>query len=123
MGQVVEPLLYGQSTGLSPLSRSSLATTFWAFLWGPVGLLIATPLTVCLVVIGRHVEPLAFLEVMLGDRPPLEPEETFYQRALEEEPQTAGGAGQRGDQAQFARRILRPHRPAGPGFGSGRPGA
>ena len=52
MGQVVEPLLYGQSTGLSPIAVI-LATTFWAFLWGPVGLLIATPLTVCLVVIGR----------------------------------------------------------------------
>ena len=82
MGQVIEPLLYGQSTGLSPIAVI-VAATFWAFLWGPVGLLIATPLTVCLVVIGRHVEPLAFLEVMLGDTPPLAPEETFYQRALE----------------------------------------
>ena len=82
MGQVVEPLLYGHSTGLSPIAVI-LSAAFWAFLWGPIGLLLATPLTVCLVVIGRHVEPLAFLEVMLGDRPPLEPPETFYQRALE----------------------------------------
>ncbi len=82
MGQVVEPLIYGHSTGLSPVAVI-LATGFWAFLWGPVGLLLATPLTVCLVVIGRHVKPLAFLEVMLGDSSPLEPAETFYQRALE----------------------------------------
>jgi predicted PurR-regulated permease PerM len=82
MGQVVEPLLYGHSTGLSPIAVI-ISAAFWAFLWGPVGLLIATPLTVCLVVIGRHVESLAFLNIMLGDSPPLEPAETFYQRALE----------------------------------------
>ena len=82
MGQVIEPLLYGHNTGLSPLAVI-LAAAFWAFLWGPVGLLIATPLTVCLVVIGRHVEALAFLHVMLGDQPPLDPPETFYQRAIE----------------------------------------
>lgn len=82
MGQVVEPLIYGHSTGLSPLAVI-VATAFWALLWGPIGLLIATPLTVCLVVIGRHVEALAFIDVLLGDKPPLEPSETFYQRALE----------------------------------------
>ena len=82
MGQIIEPLLYGHSTGMSPIAVI-LAATFWAFLWGPVGLLLATPLTVCLVVIGRHVEALSFLEVMLGDSPPLAPAETFYQRALE----------------------------------------
>ncbi|RYH14634.1 MAG: AI-2E family transporter [Alphaproteobacteria bacterium] len=82
MGQVVEPLLYGHSTGLSPLAVI-VAATFWAFIWGPVGLLLATPLTVCLIVLGRHARPLEFLDVLLGDRPPLRPEETFYQRALE----------------------------------------
>ncbi len=82
MGQVIEPLLYGHSTGMSPIAVI-LSATFWAFLWGPVGLLLATPLTVCLVVIGRHVEALSFLEVMLGDSAPLAPAETFYQRALE----------------------------------------
>ncbi len=81
MGQVFEPLLYGASTGLSPLSVI-LAATFWAFLWGPIGLLLATPLTVLLVVLGRHVERLSFLEIMLGDSPTLNPEEMFYQRAL-----------------------------------------
>ena len=82
MGQVVEPLIYGHSTGLSPIAVI-VATAFWALLWGPVGLLLATPLTVCLVVIGRNVEALAFLDVILGDRSPLEAAETFYQRALE----------------------------------------
>ena len=82
MGQVVEPLIYGHNTGLSPLAVI-VATAFWALIWGPIGLLIATPLTVCLVVMGRHVEALSFLDVILGDKPPLEPPETFYQRALE----------------------------------------
>ena len=82
MGQVIEPLIYGHSTGLSPIAVI-VATAFWALLWGPVGLLLATPLTVCLVVIGRNVEALSFLDVILGDRSPLEPAETFYQRALE----------------------------------------
>ena len=82
MGQAVEPLIYGHNTGLSPIAVI-VATAFWALIWGPIGLLIATPLTVCLVVVGRHVEALAFLDVILGDKPPLEPPETFYQRALE----------------------------------------
>ena len=82
MGQVIEPLIYGHSTGLSPLAVI-VATAFWALLWGPIGLLIATPLTVCLVVVGRHVEDLQFLDILLGDGAPLEASETFYQRALE----------------------------------------
>ena len=82
MGQLLEPLIYGHSTGLSPLAII-VATAFWALLWGPVGLLLATPLTVCLVVIGRHAGPLAFFDVIFGDGPPLLPAETFYQRALE----------------------------------------
>lgn len=84
MAQVVEPLVFGRSAGLSPLSIV-LAATFWTFMWGTIGLLLATPLTVCLVVLGRHVPRLEFLDVMLGDRPPLRPEESFYQRALEGE--------------------------------------
>ncbi|MFH5924388.1 AI-2E family transporter [Roseomonas xinghualingensis] len=82
MGQVMEPLLFGRRTGLSPLSVV-LSASFWAFLWGPIGLLIATPLTVGLVVLGRHVPRFEFFDVLLGDRPPLQPEESFYQRALE----------------------------------------
>jgi len=80
-GQVVEPLLYGHSTGLSAVAVV-VSAAFWTWLWGPIGLLLSTPLTVCLVVLGRHVEHLQFLEVLLGDQPALTPEESFYQRML-----------------------------------------
>jgi len=80
-GQFVEPLLYGNSTGLSPVSVV-VAAIFWSWLWGPVGLILSTPLTLCLVVVGRHVEHLEFLDVMLGNRPALTPVESFYQRML-----------------------------------------
>lgn len=81
MGQVIEPMVYGHSTGLSPISVI-VAAIFWTWLWGPIGLILATPLTLCLVVLGRHVERLEFLDVMLGDRPALTPVENFYQRLL-----------------------------------------
>jgi len=87
-GQVIEPWLYGQSTGLSGVAVV-VAAAFWTLLWGPVGLLLSTPLTMCLVVLGRHVEHLQFLEVLLGDRPPLAPEESFYQRILADDPDEA----------------------------------
>ena len=69
-GQAVEPWLFGRRMGLSPLAIV-VAATFWTWLWGPIGLLLATPLTMCLVVLGRHVEHLRFLDVLLGDRAPL----------------------------------------------------
>ncbi len=81
MGQVIEPMLYGHSTGISPIAVV-MSATFWTWLWGPVGLILATPLTVCLVVLGRHVERLEFLDVLLGDAPALTPVESFYQRML-----------------------------------------
>jgi hypothetical protein len=80
-GHVVEPVVYGQHTGLSPVAIV-ISTLFWTLLWGPIGLLLATPLTVCLVVLGRHIEALQFIEVLLGDEPALEPHERFYQRLL-----------------------------------------
>jgi predicted PurR-regulated permease PerM len=80
-GHVVEPLLYGQHTGLSPVAIV-VAALFWTLLWGPIGLLLATPLTVCLVVLGKHIEALEFIAVALGDEPALKPEEQFYQRLL-----------------------------------------
>ncbi|WP_457107312.1 AI-2E family transporter [Methylobacterium sp. P5_C11] len=80
-GQVFEPVFYGQSTGLSPFAIL-VSALFWTWLWGPVGLLLSTPLTVCLVVLGRHVEPLEFLDVLFGDRPALTPVQNFYQRIL-----------------------------------------
>jgi predicted PurR-regulated permease PerM len=94
-GQVVEPVLYGQHTGLSPVAIV-IATLFWTILWGPIGLLLATPLTVCLVVLGKHVEALTFVDVLLGDEPALKPEERFYQRLL------AGDATEAADQAEQA---------------------
>ncbi len=77
----VEPWLYGQSTGLSPLAIVG-AVVFWSWLWGPIGLLVATPLTVCVAVIGRHVPQFGFLNVMLGVEPVLPPEARLYQRLL-----------------------------------------
>lgn len=88
MGQAVEPLLYGHSTGLSPFSVV-VSATFWTWLWGPIGLILSTPLTLCLVVLGRHVERLEFLDVILGDRPALTPVESFYQRMLAGDPDEA----------------------------------
>jgi predicted PurR-regulated permease PerM len=87
-GQVVEPLLNAHSTGLSAVAVV-VAAAFWTWLWGPIGLLLSTPLTVCLVVIGRHVEHLRFLDVLLSDEPALAPEESFYQRMLAGDPDEA----------------------------------
>jgi len=86
----VEPMLYGAHTGISSLAIL-VAAVFWATLWGPVGLILSTPLTVCLVVLGRYVPQLNFLEVLLGDEPVLPPEQLFYQRLVagdEEEART-----------------------------------
>ena len=80
-GQVIEPLVYGNSTGLSAFSVI-VAAIFWSWLWGPIGLILSTPLTLCLVTLGRHVERLEFLDVLLGDTPALTPTEGFYQRIL-----------------------------------------
>lgn len=85
VGHVIEPLLFGRSTGLSPVAVVT-AAAFWTWLWGPVGLVLATPLTVCLVVLGRHVETLQFLDVMFGSTPALSPPEVFYQRMLAHDP-------------------------------------
>ncbi|SFV03621.1 Predicted PurR-regulated permease PerM [Methylobacterium sp. 174MFSha1.1] len=88
VGQFIEPLVYGHSTGLSPFAVL-VSALFWTWLWGPVGLLLSTPLTVCLVVLGRHVDKLEFLDVLFGDRPALTPVENFYQRMLADDPDEA----------------------------------
>jgi predicted PurR-regulated permease PerM len=88
IGQAVEPMLYGHSTGLSPFSVV-VAAAFWTWLWGPIGLILSTPLTLCLVVLGRHFERLEFLDILLGDRPPLTSVESFYQRILAGDPDEA----------------------------------
>jgi predicted PurR-regulated permease PerM len=81
VGQVIEPQLYGHTTGLSPLAVV-VAAIFWSWLWGPVGLIVSTPLSLCLVVAGRHVKALMLLDVLLGDLPALTMPQRFYQRAL-----------------------------------------
>jgi predicted PurR-regulated permease PerM len=88
IGQIVEPYLYGHSTGLSAVAVV-VAAAFWTWLWGPIGLLLSTPLTLCLVVLGRHVDRLEFLDIILGDRPALTLEENFYQRMLASDPDEA----------------------------------
>ena len=85
IGQVVEPQLFGHTTGMSPLAII-VAAGFWTLIWGAPGLLLSTPITACLVVLGRHVESLNFIEMLLGDKPPLSPVQSFYQRILASDP-------------------------------------
>jgi predicted PurR-regulated permease PerM len=80
-GQLVEPLLFGRSAGMSPLAVI-IAATFWTWLWGPIGLILSIPLTLLLVVLGRHVERFSFLAVLFGDAPPLTPAEGFYHKVV-----------------------------------------
>ena len=84
-GQIIEPLVCGRTAGLSPVAVV-LAASFWTWLWGPLGLLLSTPLTLCLVVLARHVERLRFIDVMLGDEPALTPQQGAYQRMLTGDP-------------------------------------
>jgi hypothetical protein len=81
IGQIVEPLLFGESTGITPLALI-LSAIFWGTLWGPVGLLLSTPLTICLLVLGTHVPHLGFLQVLLGDQPALAPYQQIYRRLI-----------------------------------------
>jgi predicted PurR-regulated permease PerM len=79
--QLIEPQLYGHTTGLSPLSVV-IAAIFWSWLWGPIGLIVSTPLTLCLLVAGRHIKALSLLDILLGDTQALTMPQRFYQRAL-----------------------------------------
>ncbi len=85
---VLEPLLYGSSTGMSTLAVL-VSAVFWTWLWGPIGLVMATPLTVCLVVIGKYVPSLKFFDILLGDEPVLSLPERVYQRLLAGDPEEA----------------------------------
>ncbi len=85
VGQLVEPHLYGHATGVSPLSVV-VGAIFWSWLWGPAGLLLSTPLTLCLLVAGRHMKGLGFLELLLGNAQPMTMPHRFYQRALSADP-------------------------------------
>ena len=95
MGQVVEPVVFGHGTGVSPIAVV-ISTVFWTWLWGPLGLILAMPMTVCLAVLGRHIEGLEFFDVLLGDEPALTPEQRFYHRAL------AGDAAEATYEAELA---------------------
>jgi predicted PurR-regulated permease PerM len=85
VGQLVEPHLYGHATGLSPLSVV-VGAIFWSWLWGPAGLILSTPITLCLLVAGRHMKGFGVLELLLGDAQPLTLPQRFYQRALSGDP-------------------------------------
>jgi predicted PurR-regulated permease PerM len=87
---VIEPFLYGQSAGVSEVALM-IAIIFWTWLWGPLGLLLATPLTVCLGVLGKHVPQLEFMGVILGDEPALDPHTSYYQRLLARDEDEAMG--------------------------------
>ena len=87
----IEPHVYGKQTGLSPLAIL-VAAVFWTLIWGPIGLILSVPLTVCLVVVGSHVPSLKFLAVLLGDQPVMRPEAHYYQRLLASDAQEAGQA-------------------------------
>jgi predicted PurR-regulated permease PerM len=87
-GSLVEPWLYGAHTGVSSLALI-LTTVFWTVLWGPPGLILSTPLTVCVVVLGRYVPQFSFLHTLLGDEPSLVEEAQFYQRLLAMDDQEA----------------------------------
>ena len=97
VSQLIEPFLYGHTTGLSPLSVV-IAAIFWGWIWGPVGLVVSTPLTLCLVVAGRYVKALNALEILFGEVPALTLPQNFYQRAL---------SGDAGSVIQRARTILK----------------
>ncbi|MHB1937949.1 MAG: AI-2E family transporter [Acidobacteriaceae bacterium] len=84
----IEPHVYGRHTGLSPLAIL-VAAVFWTLIWGPIGLILSVPLTVCLVVVGSHVPSLKFLTVLLGDQPVMRPEAHYYQRLLAGDAQEA----------------------------------
>ena len=88
VGQILEPLLFGSQTRLSPLAIL-LAIAFWTLLWGPIGLVLAVPLTLSIVVMGQHVPRLEFLRVLLGNEPVLEPHEKLYHQLLAGEAQIA----------------------------------
>lgn len=95
----IEPLLFGHNTGVSPLALLIVAV-FWMWLWGPIGLLLSTPMTVCLVVAGKYVPYLDFFDVLLGDEPVLELPVRFYQRLL---------AKDAGEAAQLLQEYLQAH--------------
>ena len=95
MGQIIDPMVQGRATGISPLAVI-FATVFWTMMWGPMGLVLAVPLTLVLVVFGKHIKQLEVFHILLGDEDPLSPAQSFYQRIL------AGDADEAAEQAERA---------------------
>ncbi len=93
----IEPRLYGQSMGVSEIALL-VSAAFWAFLWGPIGLVLSSPLTVCLVVLGRYSPQFEFLSVLLGDEPALDAEHQLLPAPAGPRPGRGGGPGHRADQ-------------------------
>jgi predicted PurR-regulated permease PerM len=81
IGMMLEPLLYANTAGVSEVALL-VAVAFWTWIWGPIGLVVATPLTVCLVVVSKYVPALDFVTVLMADAPALEPHVAYYQRLL-----------------------------------------
>ena len=102
MGHVIEPLLLGPKAGLSPFAMLASAA-FWALVWGPIGLILAAPLTLTMIVVGRHVNGLKFMTVLLGDEPALSPEQQFYHRLLASD---ALGAAQQLEKASVDKSLI-----------------
>jgi predicted PurR-regulated permease PerM len=111
MVNLVEPLLYGRSTGLAPMAII-IAALFWTWLWGPIGLLMATPLTVCVAVMGRYIPEMGFLNMLLGVEPVLSPPARFYQRLIaldhDEAAEVAAKFIEDKDRASFYGEVLIP---------------
>ena len=105
-GQLIEPQLYGHTTGLSPLSVV-IAAIFWSWLWGPIGLIVSTPFTLCLVVAGRHIKALSLLDILLGDNQALTMPQRFYQRALSADADEIIAKCAHLPEAQLLRHLLR----------------
>lgn len=126
INNVIEPWAYGSSTGVAPVSIV-ISAAFWTLLWGPIGLILATPLTVCLVVMGRHLPHLGFLDVMLGDTPVFDAPTRLYQRLIagnvEEAIELAHEEVRQGSSLEFLSRTALPALRMGAAYGSGANGA
>ena len=106
LGQFVEPLLFGHQTRLSPLAVL-IGISFWSLLWGPVGLVLAVPLTLAIVVMGQHLPRLEFLRILLGNEPVLEPHEHLYHQFLAEEANVAAKEAEHLDRRTYIRELSR----------------
>jgi predicted PurR-regulated permease PerM len=108
---IIEPIVLGHSTGVSPVALL-VAAAFWLWVWGPVGLVLSTPLTACLVVLGQHVPRFRFLATLLDDQPALEPHVSYYQRLLagdrDEAAQLVAEYGQKSETVELFDKVLLP---------------